>query len=272
MTLDEKYDKLVALLKEMRSVVIGFSGGVDSTFLAYAAYAALGNQAIAVTAVSATLPKKEAGDARNMAGLIGLSHRFVTSHEFDDDRFVKNPVDRCYFCKKIRFTALVELAREEGFNWVIDGGNVDDLGDYRPGLKALAELQQSVRSPMIEAGLHKADIRALSKRFGLPTWDKQSAACLASRIPYGTELTAERLEQVDKAETYVSAFVKGALRVRHHGSIARIEVGEADMPAILANRDDITECLRFCGFTHVVLDLAGYEMGSLNQDIRVGKE
>ena len=268
----ERYEKLRDILKEMGSVVIGFSGGVDSTFLSYTAHDVLGDKALAVTAVSPTLPESEEQDARDMAASIGIRHLVVHSTEFSDPEFVKNPKNRCYICKKIRFTALVDLAKQEGYHWVVDGGNVDDLGDFRPGMKALKEMADAVRSPMIEAGITKADIRALSRELGLRTWDKQSAACLASRIPYGVELTPQRLSMIDKAEQYIAPYIKGSLRVRYHGDVARIEVGEEEIPAILAHRRDIVQALRQCGFTYVSLDLGGYEMGSLNEVIETGEE
>ena len=268
----KRYEKLRAILKEMGSVVIGFSGGVDSTFLSYTAHDVLGDQALAVTAVSPTLPESEERDARDMAASIGIRHLVVHSTEFSDPEFVKNPKNRCYICKKIRFTALVNLAKQEGFHWVVDGGNVDDLGDFRPGMKALEEMADAVRSPMIEAGITKADIRALSQELGLRTWNKQSAACLASRIPYGVELTPQRLSMIDKAEQYIAPYITGSLRVRYHGDVARIEVREDEIPAILAHRKDIVQALRRCGFTYVSLDLGGYEMGSLNEVIETDEE
>lgn len=265
--LDKKYETLCAILQEMGSVVIGFSGGVDSTFLTYAAHDVLKDRVLAVTAVSPTLPASEKEDAVSMAKQIGVSHVVVPTTEFDDETFVQNPPDRCYICKKIRFSALVELAQQKGYQWVVDGGNVDDLGDYRPGMKAIKELSQFVRSPMIEAGLHKEDIRALSRRFGLKTWDKQSAACLASRIPYGTTLLPQRLQAIDNAEQFIAPYIHGSLRVRYHGDVARIEVGVDEIPAILAHREAIVSYVRKCGFTYVTLDLGGYEMGSLNEVI-----
>lgn len=268
----KRYEKLRTILNEMGSVVIGFSGGVDSTFLSYTAHDVLGDKALAVTAISPTLPESEEQDARDMAADIGIRHLVVHSTEFSDPEFVKNPKNRCYICKKIRFTALVDLAKQEGYHWVVDGGNVDDLGDFRPGMKALEEMADAVRSPMIEAGITKADIRALSRELGLRTWDKQSAACLASRIPYGVELTPQRLSMIDKAEQYIAPYIKGSLRVRYHGDVARIEVGEEEIPAILAHRKDIVQALRQCGFTYVSLDLGGYEMGSLNEVIETSEE
>ena len=268
----KRYEKLRTILNEMGSVVIGFSGGVDSTFLSYTAHDVLGDKALAVTAVSPTLPESEEQDARDMAADIGIRHLVVHSTEFSDPEFVKNPKNRCYICKKIRFTALVDLAKQERYHWVVDGGNVDDLGDFRPGMKALEEMADAVRSPMIEAGITKADIRALSRELGLRTWDKQSAACLASRIPYGVELTPQRLSMIDKAEQYIAPYIKGSLRVRYHGDVARIEVGEEEIPAILAHRKDIVQALRQCGFTYVSLDLGGYEMGSLNEVIETSEE
>lgn len=269
--LDTKYETLCQILRQMESVVIGFSGGVDSTFLTYAAHEALGSRVLAVTAVSPTLPESEKQDAVYMAGQIGVPHLLVPTTEFDDAAFVQNSPDRCYICKKIRFSALGQLARQRGYQWVVDGGNVDDLGDYRPGMKAIRELSQFVRSPMIEAGLHKEDIRALSRRVGLKTWNKQSAACLASRIPYGTALLPQRLEAIDRAEQYIAPLIHGSLRVRYHGEVARIEVGIDEIPAILAHREDIVCQLRQCGFTYVTLDLGGYEMGSLNEVINTSE-
>lgn len=267
-----RYERLRSIIQSLHRVIIGFSGGVDSTFLSYVAHDVLGNDTLAVTAVSPTLPAGEKADAERMAKVIGIRHLFVQSTEFSDDSFVQNPPDRCYICKKIRFTALVEMAKEKGYDWVIDGGNVDDLGDYRPGMKALAELSDYVKSPMIEAGLTKADIRALSNHLGLQTWNKQSAACLASRIPYGMTLTAERLTQIDKAEQVIAPFITGSLRVRYHGDLARIEVADDEIPVILAHRTDIISALRRLGFTYVTVDLGGYEMGSLNEVLEKGED
>jgi uncharacterized protein len=207
-----------------------------------------------------------------LAAGIGVHHMTIPSAEFSAADFVKNAPDRCYICKKIRFTALAVLARQQGYAWVADGGNIDDLSDYRPGMKALDELKDTVRSPMIEAGLNKADIRALSKELGLPTWNKQSAACLASRIPYGVELTPQRLHMIDKAESFIAPFVTGPMRVRYHGKVARIEVSDADTGHILTHRQAIVQALRQYGFTYVTLDLNGYRMGSLNETIHTGEE
>lgn len=270
--LRKKYSRLCDILQDMGSVIVGFSGGVDSTFLTYAAHEVLQDRVLAVTAVSPTLPGCEEKEAVAMATQMGVRHLVVHSTEFDNADFVKNPPERCYICKKIRFTALVELAKAESYRWVVDGGNIDDLGDFRPGMRALKELADFVRSPMIEAGLSKQDIRDLSQLAGLQTWNKQSAACLASRIPYGVDLLPERLQQIDAAEAGIAPFIKGSLRVRYHGDVARIEVGADEFSAILAHRSDIVGAVKRAGFTYVSLDLGGYEMGSLNEGIDTSEE
>jgi uncharacterized protein len=264
MDAQEKYEKLQQILQNMQSVVIALSGGVDSTFLSYAAHLVLGGNAIAITAVSPTFPKREEKDAKKMAREIGIQHLLVQTAEFDNDDFVKNPQNRCYICKKIRFESLVKWAKENDYKWVIDGGNVDDLDDYRPGMKALQELD-IVRSPMIEAGLQKKDIRQLSKYVGLSTWNKQSAACLASRFPYGIPLIPKKLAMVEQAEEFLIPLLQGGnLRVRYHDGGARIEVDQSNMNIVWENKDSIDQTLKQYGFHYVALDLAGYRMGSLN--------
>ena len=261
--LDNKLDKLKDILKSLDSVVIAFSGGVDSTLLSKVAYEVLGDKSLAVTAKSETYTKSELEDAIELAKKIGIKHEVIETSELDIPEFSHNPVDRCYYCKKELLTKLKEFAKSNGFKNVVDGANVDDVGDYRPGMRAVAEL--NVRSPLKEAQLTKAEIRELSKHYGLPSWDKPSAACLASRFPYGTEITAERLDTVGDAEAFIKSFGIIQLRVRYHDQIARIEVSEKDMENLLKNRDQIVKKLKEFGFSYVTMDLQGYRTGSMNE-------
>lgn len=264
----EKAQKLKEYLQMLESVVVAFSGGVDSSFLAAAAYKVLGEKAIAVTAVSETLSETEKMEARKTAATIGIKHEEVWISELEDPEFAANNGDRCYHCKHTRFGALTAWAQEHGYKWVIDGSNVDDLCDYRPGMKAIKELN-GVCSPLLENGLAKEDIRSLSKVWGLPTWNKLSMPCLSSRIAYGERITPERLRQVEKAEAFIRTFVKGPVRVRHHGMLARIEVdakllGILAIPEVAAN---INKEITALGFKYVTFDLAGYRTGSLNNQL-----
>jgi uncharacterized protein len=269
MKTEDKLQKLEEIFQSLGKIVVAFSGGVDSTFLTAAAKRALGDNVLAVTAVSATLTDDEKAEAVKLAEKIGVSHVLIETDEFSDALFTANSAERCYFCKKIRFEVLVKWAAARGYPWIVEGTNMDDAGDYRPGTRAVAELP-SVRSPLKEAGLTKAEIREVSKQWNLPTWEKPSAACLASRIEYGLPLTPERLKQVEEAEKFIRPLCKGQLRVRHHGTLARIEV-ELEWIPKLAEPETATliaEKLKTQGFHHVALDLSGYRMGSLNEDLK----
>ena len=263
--MEEKYSKLVSLLGELDGVLVAFSGGVDSGLLLCAAVEALGSRALAVTAVSAASPPGEVDQAEEVARHLGARHLKVQTNEVDDPHYRENPTDRCYYCKGILFGDLGALAEKEGLAQVVEGSNMDDLGDYRPGRKALEE--SGVRSPLVEVGLSKAEIRALSKARDLPVWDAPSAACLASRVPYGQEITPERLLRIGKAETYLRSLGFRQLRVRDHGAVARLEVEPADLDRFGAAdlRDAVVAELKGLGFTYVALDLAGYRTGALNE-------
>lgn len=266
---NEKLEDLLKLLQGLESAVIGFSGGVDSAFLAAAAYKVLGDRAVAVTAYSETLSAHEEQDAVAIAKQIGIKHILINISELNCADFVKNTAQRCYYCKKERFGALKQWAQENDFAWVLEGSNADDTSDYRPGIKAVDELA-GVRSPLLETGFTKDEIRAVSKEWGLPTWNKLSAACLSSRVAYGVEVTAERLRQVELAEEFLRDFCSGQIRVRHHGELARIEVSEADIPSVAkpANAALITSFFKKLGFTFVTLDLSGYRSGSMNEVLK----
>ena len=262
-TLIKKLESLKNILKSLESVIIAYSGGVDSTFLSKVAFDVLGEKAFAVTAKSETYPLSEFQEAIKYAQEIGIKHEVIVSEELDIPEFSHNPVNRCYYCKKELFLKLKEFALERGFKRVVDGSNLDDVDDYRPGMQALAELD--IRSPLKEAGLTKADIRELSKGLGLPTWDKPSFACLSSRFPYGNEITREKLKAVGEGEIFLRSLGFRQLRVRHHDKIARIEVNEEDIKLLLNNRKEIVKKFKELGYTYITLDLQGYRTGSMNE-------
>jgi uncharacterized protein len=260
----ERLEKLRSILSEMGTAVVAFSAGLDSTFLLKVAVDVLGDNVVAVTARSAVRAHQELDDARALATSLGVEHIIVESHELETDAFTSNPRDRCYICKKGLFAEFVRIATERGMSCVIDGSIHDDEDDYRPGMRALAEL--GIRSPLREVRLTKPEIRAISKEMGLPTWDKPSSPCLVTRIPYGVEITPERLVRIERAEAIVAGLGIRELRVRDHGTVARIEVGVGDMKLLFdpANRKTVVAGLKELGFTFVTLDLRGYRQGSMN--------
>ena len=265
--LTNKYQALKDYLAELESVAVAFSGGVDSTFLLKVAYEVLGKKAVAVTARSESFPKRELLEATTYAEELGADHFIIDSEELDIEGFSHNPKNRCYLCKSELFTKIKEIATIQKLNYVVEGSNTDDDGDYRPGLLAVTEL--GVKSPLRFAKLSKDEIRQLSKELNLPTWNKQSFACLSSRFPYGENITPDRLHMIDQAEQYLLDLGFHQVRVRYHGNLARIETDETGFDALLNKdtRNKIYEQFKAIGFTYIGLDLKGYRTGSMNETL-----
>ena len=263
----QKFENLKDILKSLKRVLVAFSGGVDSTFLLRIARDVLGSNVLAVIASSATYPASEQQEALRIAEDLKVKYKVIHTKELDDPNFRNNPPERCYFCKKELFSRLKEIAAEENIPHVCDGSNFEDTFDFRPGFKAAQELD--VRSPLREARLGKNEIRVLSKKLGLSTWDKPAMACLSSRFPYFTSIDNESLRQIDSAEEYLRTKGLSQLRVRHHGQVARIEIDPSDFSVIMEKkiREEIVENLKKIGYQYVTLDLTGYRTGSMNEPI-----
>ncbi|MBA4390746.1 MAG: TIGR00268 family protein [Syntrophus sp. (in: bacteria)] len=261
--MEEKFSTLKTILKDLQKIVVAFSGGVDSTFLLKVSVDVLGrSNVLAFIGRSPTCPEREIKDALKLSALIGAEYLVAETSEMDDPRFIENNTSRCYFCKTHLFAKAQEIAGQKGFLNIVEGSNLDDMDDYRPGRKACIE--QNVKSPLLMAGLTKKEIRELSGKLCLPTHDKPSFACLSSRVPYGTSIDTTILNKIERSEDFLHSLGIGQARVRYHGSVARIEVLEEDFNAVLTNRMSILEALHQYGFPYVTLDLKGYQTGSMN--------
>jgi pyridinium-3,5-biscarboxylic acid mononucleotide sulfurtransferase len=268
-SLARKERALREIVAPLDAVIVAFSGGADSAYLACVTHEHLGARAICITADSPSYPQHHRDLAIRVAGQLGLQHEFIRTHEMDRAEYRANPANRCYFCKQELYGELSRIARERGIAVILDGNNADDRGDYRPGRQAAREF--GVRSPLDEAGLTKTDIRRLSRAAGLPTWDEPASACLSSRIPYLSEVTDDKLRMIEGAEIVLHDLGFRGCRVRHHGDTARLEIDPADMPRALEEpvRQTILRELRTIGFRYVTLDLQGYRTGSLNEVLRL---
>ena len=265
MDINEKYEKLKNILKEMGEVVVAYSGGVDSTFLLRVAKDVLGDKVLGVLATSPTYPSREYDKAMEIANQIGVKIQVINTKETDNIKFAENPIDRCYYCKSELFTKIDEIAKNENLRNMVDGSNADDLGDYRPGMKALKE--KRIRSPLQEAELTKNEIRELSKNLNLPTWDKPALACLSSRFPYGVNINKEKLKMVDEVENYLYDEGFKNIRARHYDNTVKIEVSPNEIGKFFNNeiRERIVNRIKEIGYTYVTLDLEGYRQGSMNE-------